>query len=248
MQISFPILENINYQASQDFIRQEQAQVEISVEVYEEQLKSQKRRYWIYAGIFMLLLIADFFTEKLGFVMIAYVAIVIFILIIQKIFIESEAFGNSNSKFNSRTMSPKYIKKGKITLENDGIRLAQGKDNVLYLYRDMTNLKLFFLGVNSGNSSKLNTLRWNIGTLEHRYIFLIENKNALNQLLTALKYWYEKEISFKELDEYSEELYLLQVPEPPELPKEEIYEPIDEKYLRMIEEIGKREGEDSASG
>lgn len=125
MQISFPILENINYQASQDFIRNEQAQEEINFELYEKKLQFQKRLYLIFFGIFILLFTADLFTEKMDIVVIGYMVIVILILIIQKIYSNSEAFGNGKSKFNSRTMSPKYIKKGKISFEDEGIRVAQ---------------------------------------------------------------------------------------------------------------------------
>jgi len=245
MQISFPILEYLDYHPNISAQSHQKPQ-EISIEAYEKQVQNTQMTYAAIFGIFILGLIMAFFIESsvrvVGFLLLSMLVGLI------KKSISSDGnvlstlydiFAFNNTYYD--TSAPKYMQNGKITFEAEGIRVAQKNQEVLYKYKEMASLDLFYFGMSLSDESKLNCLKWAVGNKEHEYLFLIGTYYSRNQLIYALKHLYQKGIPIKEWSEYGESLHLLSLPEKTEPPKKEIDKKIDEKYLRMIDDIGKNE-------
>ena len=65
------------------------------------------------------------------------------------------------------------------------------------------------------------------------YQFTLQINSSLEkkQMIEVLKYLYSNKIAIKEIDEYGKKIYLLNTKE----------KKIEEKYLHLIDEIGKNE-------
>jgi hypothetical protein len=248
MQISFPILDFPNShpnpmpQKRQPLV---ETQPEINVEEYEKQFNTTKKIYLIVFVVFTLLLIACFFIKVPISLIIFLIFSGLFVLVMQSM---SGSVGDIFDTFESKfeyynTKQPEFIKKGKITFKDEGISITQNTKNIFYKYKDMTSLNLFYFGISLGEEYKLNSLKWTIAKEENEYIFLVGSYYSRNQLIDALKYLYQQKVEIKEWSENWEALHLLSLPERPESSKEENDKPIDEKYLKMIDEIGKKEDE-----
>jgi hypothetical protein len=106
---------------------------------------------------------------------------------------------------------------------------------------EINYFEVIFKGLNDSVKKDSATL---LKINELSYTIDVEYSVRKMQLLDVLMFFYQEGIKVKEIDGFGREMYLLDANKSkPAPPKKELPKPIDAKYLRMIDEIGKKEEE-----